>query len=105
MSKAFLVGSPLSLPQSIAVRFAGRAMILCCFFPLTPRMSGQQDAFSRTCGLSSSAWFCDVRKQPIFVVHAYPDDADAIFCQASGVPTLLLVPAVALGRGPLDEKV
>ena len=58
-------------------------------------MSGQQDAFSGTCGLSSSAWFCDVRKQPIFVVHAYPDD----------VPTLLLVPAVALGRGPVDEKV
>ena len=80
-------------------------MILCCFFPLTPRMSGQQDAFSGTCGLSSSAWFCDVRKQPIFVVHAYLDDADAIFCQASGVPTLLLVPVVALGRGPVDEKV
>jgi len=105
VSKAFLVDSLLSLSQSIAIRFAGRVMILCCFFPLTPRKSGQRDAFSGTCGLSSSAWFCDVRKQPIFVVCAYPDDADAIFSQASGVPTLLLVPAVALSRGPVDETV
>ena len=60
---------------------------------------------SGTCGLSSSSWFRDVGNQPVFVVHAYPDDADAIFCQACGVLTLLLVPAVALGRGTVDDKV
>ena len=68
-------------------------------------MSGHRDAFSGTRGLSSFAWFRDVGNQPVFVVHAYPDDADAIFCQACGVPTLLLVPAVALGRSTVDDKV
>lgn len=63
-------------------------------------MCGQRDAFSGTCGLSSSAWFRDVGNQPVFVVQAYPDDADAC-----GIPTLLLVPAVALGRSTVDDKV
>ncbi|CAH3174737.1 unnamed protein product, partial [Porites lobata] len=35
----------------------------------------------------------------------YPNDADANFCQACGVPTAPLVPAVPRGRGPVDEKV
>ena len=35
----------------------------------------------------------------------YPNDADANFCQACGVPTAPLVPAVPLDRGPVDEKV
>ena len=63
-------------------------------------MSGQRDASVGLVG-----YHLLLGNQPVFVVHAYPNDADAIFCQACGVLTLLLVPAVALGRGTVDDKV
>ena len=40
-----------SLSWFIAFCLAGRAMMLYCFSPLAPRMSGQRDVFSGTCGL------------------------------------------------------
>ena len=39
------------------------------------------------------------------LLHACLNDADANFCQVCRVPTAPLLPAVPLGRGPVDEKV
>ena len=44
-------GLSFSLSQTIAFCLAGRAAMLCCFFPLAPRMSGRRDVFRGTCGL------------------------------------------------------
>ena len=79
-------------------------------------MSGRRDVFSGTCGLIAVfsnflpfMVFCWIPRpwKPARLCGSclYPNDADANFCQACGVPTAPLVSAVPRGRGPVDEKV